>query len=406
MRHFPNWLRAYSAYTNDSESPSEFHFWSGVWTIAGALRRRVWIDMRKFQWTPNFYIIFVGPPGIVAKSTSIRIGERLLTNIDGVRFGPPSITWQKLANSLRDAVEHMKMVDANGAETFIPMSCLNIPISELGTFLKMDDQALVDVLVDLWDGQLSSWGHSTITSGEVIIKNPWLNIIGCTTPAWLKANFPETMVGGGLASRIIFVYGDAKAKLIPYPDELTQSAAYYKLEQQLIEDLKDISLMSGAFSLSSEARAWGHQWYADHWTKARPTHMASERYGGYLSRKQTHIHKVAIVLSASESNSMLIEKIHLEMADQLLQGVEPHMLKVFESIGVVEESRHVHEIIPFIKAFGFLTLDELWARVMNLMSQQDFKSAVSAAHRGGLIRVETRSGKQGLVLAVGPQSSP
>ena len=69
-RNFPNWLTAYATYTADSESPREFHLWTGIWTLAGALRRRVWIDMRKFQWTPNFYIVLVGPPGIVNKSTT------------------------------------------------------------------------------------------------------------------------------------------------------------------------------------------------------------------------------------------------------------------------------------------------------------------------------------------------
>ena len=38
------------------------------------------------------------------------------------------------------------------------MSCLTIQVSELGTFLKIEDGALVDVLVDLWDGQLSDLG--------------------------------------------------------------------------------------------------------------------------------------------------------------------------------------------------------------------------------------------------------
>ncbi len=298
----------------------------------------------------------------------------------------------------------MKTIKSDGSEEFIPMSCLTIPISELGTFLKMDDVALVDVLVDLWDGQLTSWGHATKTSGEIIIKNPWLNIMGCTTPSWLKANFPEHMIGGGLASRIIFVYGEAKAKLVAYPDEFTPDAQYRDLEGKLVDDLKDIGLMSGEFKLSPEARAWGHIWYKDHWTKDRPTHMASDRYGGYLARKQTHIHKVALVLSAAEGGSMVIEKLHLEMAEQLLLSVEPHMMKVFDSIGTVEESRHTHEILPFIKAFGFLTADDLWKKVMNLMTQKDFAEAISAAHRGGLIRVADVNGKKGLVIAT-PLSS-
>lgn len=397
-RLFDNWLRAYAAYTSDSESPVEFHFWSGVWTIAGALRRRVWLDMRKFQWTPNFYIVLVGPAGIVNKSTSIRNGQRLLERIPGVKFGPPSITWQKLVDSLQDAAEFMKYLDSQGQEALVEMACLNVPVSELGTFLKVEDAAFVDVLVDLWDGQLTTFTHSTKTSGAVQIRNPWLNVMGCTTPSWLKAHFPDSLIGGGLTSRIIFVYGDAKTNLVPYPDEMKTSKDYLELEERLVTDLMEISKLAGEMKLSAEARAWGHEWYEKHWDKNQQSmQMTSERYGGYKARKQTHLHKLAIILSVAESDRLIIEKHHLEMADGLLQGVEPHMIKVFESIGVSDQSRHVGEILPFIRAHGVLTPEELYPMVMNLMSTREFREACFAAKEGGLIHVGDLNGKKGFI---------
>lgn len=396
-RKYPNWLKAYMAYTSDSEAPDDMHFWTGVATIAGALRRRVWIDMRKFQWTPNFYIVLVGPPGVVTKSTTIRAGVRLLEKIDGIKFGPPSITWQKLADSLSLAVEHVQTHDKDGVEIHLPMSCLTIPISELGTFLKIDDSALIDVLVDLWDGQLTQWGHATKTSGSTDIKNPWLNIIGCTTPAWLKAHFPEHLIGGGLTSRIIFVFGDAKRKLSAYPDEFFADADYTLLEKNLVEDLFQIANLVGEYKLAPDAREWGRHWYEKHWRTERPSHMASDRYGGYLARKQTHIHKLAIVLSAAKSNNMIISKEDLEEAALLLETTEPHMLKVFESIGVVDEARHMSEILSFVRAHGFLTSDQIWQKVMNIMSQKDFEEALKSAVRGGLVKVEMRNGRPGVV---------
>src|SRR5258707_15834538 len=120
-RHFKNWLKAYLEFTRDSESPTTFHFWTGVSTLAGALRRRVWIDMKKFQWTPNFYIILVGPPGIAAKSTSLSMGMSLLGKVPGVKFGPESMTWQALAKALEEAIEHVEYTDATGAKARIAM---------------------------------------------------------------------------------------------------------------------------------------------------------------------------------------------------------------------------------------------------------------------------------------------
>jgi hypothetical protein len=395
-RNFPNWLKAYVAFTADSESPDDFHFWTGVATVAGALRRRVWIDMRKFQWTPNFYIILVGPPGIATKSTSIRTGIRMLEQVPGIHFGPPSITWQKLADVLASSVEHMKLVLPTGEEVFYPMSCLTISVSELGTFLKIDDTSLVDVLVDLWDGQLSTFGHSTKTSGSVEIKNPWLNIIGCTTPAWLKANFPEHLIGGGLTSRIVFVYGEKKRKLVAYPDEVMPDADYHEMERKLVEDLKQIALMQGPMILTPEARAWGHAWYAKHWTAPRANHMASDRYQGYLSRKQTHIHKIAIILCAARSNSMFIHDTDLHEASLLLESAEPHMLKVFESIGVVDESRRANELEKFVRAHGWLSADQLYTFVRNIMTQKDYEEALKSAVRAGTFKVEVRNGVRGV----------
>jgi len=355
--------------------------------------------MRKFQWTPNFYVILVGPPGIVNKSTSSRTGMRLLEKVPGVKFGPPSITWQKLTDSLGQAVEYMKHTKADGTDEHLPMSCVTIQASELGTLLKPEDTSLIDVLVDLWDGQLTQWGHSTKTSGETTIKNPWINIIGCTTPSWLKENFPESMIGGGLTSRIIFVYGDKKQKLVAYPDELIHGADYHDLEVKLVADLNEIAKLSGEYKLTQAARIWGHNWYAHHWNAKRADHLASDRYGGYLARKQTHLHKLAIILSAAQSDQLIIDKEQLEMAEALLSGVEPHMLKVFESIGVTEESRHVHELIPFLRTYGWMTMDELWKKVMNLMSNQDFENAIRAALRAGLVSVIEKGGRKGLGLS-------
>lgn len=384
-------------FTRASESPDAFHFWTGVGTIAGALRRRVWIDMRHFQWTPNFYIILVGPPGVASKSTTIRIGTSLLEQVPGIAFGPQSMTWQSLTDTMEKATEYVKYYDSKGDEQLQAMSAVTCSVPELGTFLKMDDSALVDVLISMWDGQLESWGHQTKSSGNIDIKNPWLNLLACTTPSWLEQHFPTSMIGGGLTSRIMFIYGDKKRHLVAYPDEVTAEADYYAQKQMLVDDLNRIALLSGNYRLSPEARKWGTDWYDRLWS-SRPVDMANDRYSGYISRKQTHIHKVAIVLAAAQRDALEVTRDDLEQADALLTSVEPHMIKVFESVGVVDESKNLANIVAHVKAYSWIDPTSLFNLLRNNITEKDFKNAVRIAVEQGLLEVETRAAKRGLRL--------
>lgn len=397
-RNFSNWLQGYIEYTKASESPAAFHFWTGVSTIAGALRRRVWIDERHFQWTPNFYIVLVGPPGVAAKSTSIRSGMKFLERLK-IPFGPQSMTWQALTKSMEEAMLAFKYIDRDGVEQRTVTSCLTIPVSELGTFLRTEDTSMIDVITDLWDGQLSTWSHKTKSSGNVEIQNPWINLIACTTPSWLQTHFPEHMIGGGLMSRVIFVYGEKKRQFVAYPSEVIRPQEHRDLEDRLFMDLSEIASLAGEYELTREAKEWGTTWYEHHWTH-RPIHMASDRYGGYISRKQTHIHKLAIVLSAAKRSQLLIEKTELEEAAELVTSVEADMQKVFQSVGMVDSARHIKEITAYVRAYNQIEVAELWKLMMNTVEYRTFQDSVKAAIEGGsLMAVRAASGKAALQLA-------
>lgn len=146
-RHFSNWLDAYREHARHSEAPDVFHYWTGVATIAGALRRKVWIDMGYFKWHPNFFIFFVAPPGIVAKSTTADIGLRLLTELPFINMGPAATSWQALVKKLSEIQEEVAYPDGS----FQAMSAITIVASELGTFLDPRDRGMIDALVSLWD---------------------------------------------------------------------------------------------------------------------------------------------------------------------------------------------------------------------------------------------------------------
>src|SRR5262245_4296791 len=393
-RIYPNWLKAYCGYTSASEAPLDFHFWTGVSTIAGALRRCVWIDQLLFKWTPNFYIIFVGPPGIVAKSTTLNIGFSLLRKVPGIHFGPDSMTWHGLAKKFESAFEYRQY--KNGAtDVKISMSPLTCSVSELGTFLRPDDKGLVSFLTDVWDGKERPFDHTTKDSGEITIENAWLNVIGATTPMWMQNNFPPSLLSEGIGSRVIFVYGDAKRHLTAYPGRATTRADHQDTETKLLADLKEISKLIGEYKLTDEAYQWGEDWYAQ--PRGPSAALASSRYGGYLARKQTHLHKLAMVLAASQRDSLEITKDDMIEAEQILSSTEKSMVRVFESLGVVDEAKHLAEVVAFVRAYGFITVKDLYYNNCHtIMSEKDYQLAVRHAIDGGLLERRKNGNDWGL----------
>lgn len=371
-RKLGNWIKSYMAYSSYAEAPDKMHFWVAVSTIAGALRRRVWIDQGYFQWTPNFYIIFVAPPGIVSKSTTLSIGMKLLKSIEGIKFGPDAVTWQALTQALADAKEDVLM---EGGE-YHPMSCITIASSEFGTFLNPNDREMVDVLVSLWDGQLGVWEKKTKTQGSDRIENPWINIAACTTPGWIAGNFPEYLIGGGFTSRCIFVYADKKRRLVAYPSA-SIPPEFLSLQQDLVHDLEAISLLKGGFILSPEAVAWGEAWYADHYANPDRT-LNNNRFAGYLARKQTHIHKLAMVLSAAYKNDLIITKQDLQEASLIITALEADMPQVFDLIGVQGQAKFSQEVMMIVKSHGKISQADLFRLCFKTMSWQDFQNACVA----------------------------
>lgn len=382
-RNYSNWLKEYMVYAEHSEAPDIFHFWTGVSVIAGALRRQVWIEMGYFQWVPNFYIIFVAPPGIVSKSTTANIGMNLLREIDGIHFGPDSVTWQALVQSMGQSGEMVPMPDG----TFMPMSCITIVSSEFGNFLNPNDREMIDALTHLWDGQIGSFKKKTKTQGSDEIINPWINLLAATTPAWIAGNFPEYMVGGGFTSRCILVYADKKRKLVPYPADVIPED-FKEREKKLIHDLEIIANIRGPFTLSKEAKAFGEAWYKKHW-ETPMKHLSEDTFGGYIARKQTHIHKLAMVLAASKRSDRILLPEDLDAADQLVTELELDMTRVFGGVGRTQEVKYAGELLEtLMRVKKPISINNLYRLLFRKMTFNDFELALKSANQAGHVKLK------------------
>lgn len=385
-----DWIAGYLDYAKNSEAPRHMHFWVAVSAVAGALRRKVWIDQAYFRWYPNFYICLVAPPGIVSKSTTADVGMRLLRQVPDVKFGPDIVTWPALV----EAFSGSTMAFEYKGE-YYPMSAMTLESSEFGNLLDPQDKQMVDLMVSLWDGKQGAFKKETKHSGKDTVENPWINMIACTTPSWIAQNFPEYMIGGGFTSRTIFVYAEEKARRVAYPSRIVDRGELEKQAADLVTDLTRISELCGEFTMTEDAYAWGEQWYNQHYD-SKHSHLDKDRFGGYLARKQTHIHKLAMVLSAAESDSMVITVEHLAVAHSMVTDLEPDMAKVFAKIGKTDTAIYAERLLGYVatRPAGGCSLMEAYKYIHQYFpSQRDFEDVLAGLVRAGYLTTKQQSGQ-------------
>ena len=392
-RNFPDWLKAFTEYASYTESPKIMHLWAGVGTLAGALRRKVWFDQIYFKWYPSFYIVFVAPPGIVSKSTTADIGMDLLREVPGIKFGPDSVTWQQLVVAFGAAQEAFEL---NGE--WHTMSPLTLIASEFGNLIDFQDSAMVNLFITLWDGRVR-FEKQTKTSGSDMVEAPWINMLACTTPHWISENMSANTIGGGFTSRCIFVYADKKERYVPLLDEVVPKDIQ-QVKNALIADLEHVSMnLCGPYIMTPTARLWMKQWYEQMW--AHEYKVNDEDYvNGYMARKQTHLTKLAMILSASRQDALVIEEDDFLAAAAILSETELGSTKVFSRIGKSEESLQVDKVLNILRGRGDLTFEETYRLIHahfpdgntcdNIIQGISKAGYISIYQNGGQVRVKFR----------------
>lgn len=379
-----NWLDDFVAHSSYGEASERLMWWIGVSVIAGVLRRKVFIDEQQFQWSPNFYILVVGEPGTVRKSTSMNLGLRLLKRVEGIKMGPAIVTWQALIEHIAECKEEVVF---DTGEIF-EMSCVTIGLSEFGSFFDPTNRELIDNLTDLWDGRLDTIKKMTKTSGNNEMVNPWINIIAATTPKWLAQNFGDTLVGGGLASRFIFLHETMPTRDIAYPSrQMPTRSQLATAENKLVAGLEKMALYSGEVRLTEEAYQWGEQWYVKERAALRALGSGNLE-SGFIVRKQVHLHKLALVMAAADSSLPWIELRHLEAAKERLDALDADTASVFGYVGqtkVMSAAREIVEALDEVGQGGIERRILYRKRFFRTMTVGEFNEAVNSAVQAELI---------------------
>src|SRR5690606_32154377 len=105
-----SWIREYLRYTENTESPSMFHLWVGISTIASVIDRDVYINQCYYNIYPNLSIIVVAGYQECRSSTPLFIVVVLLRQLP---HPPKPVSRKRTRECLIEAIQpHPRMGDS------------------------------------------------------------------------------------------------------------------------------------------------------------------------------------------------------------------------------------------------------------------------------------------------------
>lgn len=334
-RNFSSFIEFFKHYTTNVGAPEKFLTWSAISGVAACLERKTWVLYNNVTPVyPNLYVMLIAESGIANKTTATKPIIDLLKDVPDVRQMSTQMSSAALVRQLKDAGD-AKIITVEGKK--YPNSSLFTYSSEAASTIG-ESRALGDIqvlLTDFYDcGDIAGWSDShgwtksLIGTGTQTILNPCLNLLYCSTPTWLLKCIGKNGIEGGFASRVLFVNqferSNGSQEWMDEEDMKLNTDPEFK--KKLVEDLKQISKMTGKFSIAKGFKDAYNRILKD---RNNMLDNGPKEMKAYYSRKMWHTLKLAQVLTADKSNEMIIYPETLEKAEAYLRSLEAEMYKPF-----------------------------------------------------------------------------
>lgn len=393
MRQLPDIIDAFMQYTNNSEPPILYRKWTAVSMVAACLQRRVHA-LFSGPLFPNLYIVLVGPAGKCRKGTAMRPAIALLRKA-GVKLCDEAITREALFRELRR--QSRQYIDPI---TKLPRthSSLSVFSEELTVFMGYNQLQFMADLCNLYDcGDTFTFRCKDPTKTDEVV-GVWLNLLGGTTPTLLRTTMPLDAVGGGLTTRMIFVFEQTKAKTvldpwrIDYPEDLPKKIEY---------DLDALMRLVGRFKYAEDFIAVETESYAQQEAKAP---IDDPNFSGYIARRRVMLLKMSMVMSASRSDDMILMAKDFDRAKELLEATERKMPMTFRGVGRNRLADIQHKVMVDIGLAGSIWLSQLSAKYISDATKDEMVTIAQSLAYAGFCKAEFSTDRHDYYLSFIPEN--
>ena len=387
QRKLKNWLQAYLQYTNAQESPEIFHLWGGISAIAAATKRNVKMYRRYYKLYPNLYVVLVATSATCKKSTTINILKDFYRNkaMRSVRRIEDKLSTEGFINKVSLGIDDTSLalegkVKRDGS--------IYIMADEMGVLLSNVSyvSGLMEVLTSLYT--CPDTFEFTTRHAPLEVHNASVNILGASTPEWLATGMPEYSRSGGFLGRFIFVVAHEPKRRIAFPEDEGDWGAHEDMGDKLVHDLWVINQLRGQFKMTPKAKETYQSWY-DSYTAPGDDPRLKE----YYARKEDTVLKIAMILSISTSNKLVMDVQHINAAFKALDNVEGDMVDAFMFLGSTSESQLGRVVLSALIKTGAMQRTSLLRAISHRVRRvADFDEVLEMLRQEDRIVKEMREG--------------
>ena len=395
-----DFIDLYLDYTKGQESPRDFHFWTAVSLISGAVGRKIWLPRGHDMLYPNHYVILVAGSAMSRKSSAINIGVGLLrratqNKIDsGLTHGISTIlsgkmTPEALCRAISSrGLEGMLETDAKPVVADNTSRPCYLFSSELGVFLSKAAQSngLVDLLIDWYDCP-DVFEYITKTSGSDYVYEVFISLLSATTPDWIAQNVTSSVFNQGFVGRVIFVHSERSDIRIAHP---VVDSVLEKLRDRLVTHIEHRMGMVGEMELTRDAWDYFETWY----NKREELPGLDNVQSGFFGREHTHVLKLAMTFSIARRRTLRIHKVDIKDAIGKIAHTFDGLTSIFKEVRYANEIFETKIVEGIIKDAKTIDRSTLLRNVYRKMNKDKLDECLSILIAAGVINenVKTRKG--------------
>ena len=351
-------LQDFALHNEGNEIPKRFVIWGAYGALSGIIGRRVHLYVPHIgDLVPNIYALLVSKAGGRKSSCLDKVIDLLHTAAPTLTFSGDNDTYQGIITAMQRPESQIYYNDDRGQRVYYRPYC--ILASEFPDYIQNNPLGMVAFLTNIYDRRHYLY---RLKNEDQVLEWPYVMMLACTTTPWLVQQVKSEQFQAGYGRRTILVCNETYDRKKPYLDQVHKDAW-----QRCIRRLKDLTNFHGAMTLTPDADKWFWEWYTKGQGKSPDdSYMLAWRESWHIN-----LLKIAILISLSERDDLVITTEFLQLALSQLVDIEENMPMVTSMVGRSELVGPSKMVLTVLKSAGGVMSE----KELKLRTFKEFKDA-------------------------------